>query len=161
MRILGIDPGSRRTGWGIVDHQRAQSVYVASGTLALGEGDELSQRLLRLASGLEAIISEHRPEHCAVERIFSARNAHSALVLGHARGVILLTAARLNLALHEYAATEVKRAVVGAGRASKDQVNKMVGVLLNRREPYQEDESDALAVALTHAVFNALAEKTK
>lgn len=161
MRILGIDPGSRFTGWGLLAHDLGSSQYVASGTLRLGEGTDLSERLIRLAEGLNAIIAEHKPEACAIESIFTARNARSALVLGHARGVILLTAAQHGLPIQEYAPTEVKQAVVGVGRATKDQVNQMVGMLLNRRVPYQEDEADALAVALTHAAFADFHRKAK
>ena len=161
MRILGIDPGSRRTGWGVIHHQAGKSSYVASGTLHLGEAIPLPERLLNLSQGLEEIIAGYQPDCCAIEEIFSARNARSALVLGHARGVILLTAVRNGLSLHEYAATRVKQTVVGVGRATKDQVNQMVGILLNRREKYQEDEADALANALTHGAMMDFNRKTQ
>jgi len=161
MRILGIDPGSRLTGWGVVESVRGASTYVASGTLRLGEGAALPERLLTLSEGLESVCSEYLPECCALEEIFSARNARSALVLGHARGVSMLTVTRHGIPLFEYAPTQVKHSIVGAGRATKDQVNQMVGILLNRREKYQEDEADALAVALTHAVFTDFRRKTQ
>jgi crossover junction endodeoxyribonuclease RuvC len=151
MRILGLDPGSRATGWGVIVHERHQSRHVASGTLRLGDNKPLPERLQRLAEGVEALLREHAPETCALEAIFSARNARSALVLGHARGVIVATLARAGLPIHEYAPALVKQAVAGAGRAGKDQVQRMVAVLLNYRGAMSEDESDALAVALTHA----------
>lgn len=153
MRILGIDPGSRFTGWGLLEQERNRSTYLASGTLRLGEGKALSARLVALAQGIERIMDEYRPDQCALEQIFTARNARSALVLGHARGVILCGLARTGLPLFEYSPTQVKQAVSGAGRASKDQINKMVAMLLGRKETLQEDEADALAVALTHSAM--------
>ncbi len=104
---------------------------------------------------MEALLAAHRPDQCAIERIFTARNARSALVLGHARGVILCALARRGVALHEYTPTQVKQAVVGAGRADKAQVQRMVRVLLGHHGALAEDESDALAVALTHAAAAA------
>ena len=161
MRILGIDPGSRFTGWGIVEHRRKQSSYVASGTLRLDAQAELAQRLVALSHGLQALLHTHRPDQAALERIFTARNARSALVLGHARGVILCDLARAGLPLFEYSATQVKQAVVGGGRAGKEQVQAMVGLLLRHKAPMQEDEADALAVALTHAHALPFAEAGK
>lgn len=151
MRILGIDPGSRRTGWGVLELDGRRTVYVASGTVRLNERHPLAERLLVLSRAVEAVLAEHRPTHGALEQIFTARNARSALVLGHARGVILCALASAGLPLSEYAPTQIKQAVVGVGRAEKAQVQQMVGVLLGRRQTWQEDEADALAVALTHA----------
>jgi crossover junction endodeoxyribonuclease RuvC len=163
MRILGIDPGSRLTGWGLLQREGNRTTYLCSGTLRLQRDGTLSERLLQLSTGIEALLAEHRPEQCALERIYTAKNAHSALVLGHARGVIVCAVAKCGVALHEYTAGQVKQAVVGGGRASKDQVQQMVTLLLglrggngsgngNGKPPrLQEDEADALALALTHA----------
>jgi len=157
--ILGIDPGSRITGWGLVEHNGGRSTYLASGALRLGQDAPLPERLVKLADGVEEVLETYRPEHCAIEQIFTAKNARSALVLGHARGVILCTVARRSLTLHEYSPTQVKQAIVGAGRAGKSQVQLMVGALLARKGTFQEDEADALAVALTHAAFSGLARR--
>lgn len=157
MIVLGIDPGSRFTGWGLLHREGNSYRYLASGTLRLNGSSPLSERLLRLSTGLESLLAEHQPDQCAVERIFTARNAHSALVLGHARGVILCEIAKRGLPLHEYTPTQVKQSVAGAGRADKSQIQQMVGVLLGRRNVvYQEDEADALAIALTHAAASRL-----
>ena len=157
MIILGIDPGSRFTGWGLVESDGRNSCRLAGGTLKLGESRPLAERLVTLAGELEAILEIHRPAHCAVEQIFAARNARSALVLGHARGVVLCAVARRGVELYEYAPNQVKQAVVGAGKADKTQVNRMVQVLLNYREPMGEDEADALALAITHAAAQRMA----
>lgn len=159
MIILGIDPGSRMTGWGLVNHSKSRSSYLASGTIRLGSSAPLPQRLVKLCESIEELLERHHPEECAIEQIFTAKNARSALVLGHARGVIVCAVARKGVALQEYSATQVKQAVVGQGRAEKSQVQLMVAALLGRKEPLQEDEADALAVALTHAAFSNLARK--
>lgn len=152
MIILGIDPGSRNTGWGLLRREQNQYHYLDSGTLRLNNNGPLSGRLLELSRGIAGLLKEHRPHQCAIEQIFTAHNARSALVLGHARGVILCEVARRRIPLHEYSATQVKQAVVGVGRAGKNQIQQMAGVLLNQRDvKFQEDEADALAVALTHA----------
>jgi len=149
--VLGIDPGSRKTGWGVVRHRAGKSETVALGTIALGEKPPLPERLVALADALDAILREHRPEACAVERIFHARNARSALVLGHARGVVLCQIARAGVHLFEYTPTQVKQAVVGTGGASKTQVARMVRMLLGHAAAIEENAADALALALTHA----------
>ena len=131
MLILGIDPGSRLTGWGLLHNQDNRHRYLSSGAVRLDASRPLSQRLLTLSERIEALLTQYRPDQCAVESIFSARNARSALVLGHARGVILCALARRGIAVHEYSPTQVKQAVVGVGRASKDQVQRMVAVLLS------------------------------
>ena len=159
MMILGIDPGSRLTGWGLVEHSGNRSTYLASGALRLGHDAPLPERLVKLARGLEEVLETYRPPDCAIEQIFTAKNARSALVLGHARGVILCAMARQGVTLHEYSPTQVKQAIVGVGRASKSQVQLMVGALLARKDTFQEDEADALAVALTHAAFSGLARR--
>jgi crossover junction endodeoxyribonuclease RuvC len=155
MRILGIDPGSRFTGWGLLQREGTRTTYLRSGTLRLESAGPLPARLLRLSEGIEALLGELRPDACALESIFTAKNARTALVLGHARGVIVCAVARRGIGLHEYTAGQVKQAVVGGGRAPKEQVGRMVALLLGRHgadaAPFQEDEADALAVALAHA----------
>jgi len=156
MLILGLDPGSRITGWGLLRQEGVRSVYVASGAWRLDEDAELAARLADLTRRLEALLAEHRPREVALEQIFSAKSARSALVLGHARGAILATLARANLSIAEYTPTQVKQAVTGSGRADKGQVQRMVSVLLNHRTKMSEDESDALAVALTHGAATSI-----
>ena len=151
MRILGIDPGSRKTGYGFIEHSGNKSRHLDSGCIRLNEKDTLSERLYTLSSELGKIIDILNPSCGAIEKIFYAKNAQSALSLGHARGVILLKFSERQLPVHEYQALKVKQTVVGAGRAEKRQIQHMVKVLLKINDPLQEDQADALAVALTHA----------
>jgi crossover junction endodeoxyribonuclease RuvC len=151
MIVLGIDPGSRKTGWGVVSHRAGKSESVAQGTIVLGEKIPLPGRLVRLADTMDAILRDHRPDACAVELIFHAKNARSALVLGHARGVALCQVARAGVPLFEYTPMQVKQAVAGTGSAGKTQVGRMVKMLLGHSAPIEEDAADALALALTHA----------
>jgi crossover junction endodeoxyribonuclease RuvC len=152
MRILGIDPGSRVTGWGVLDCSGWEIRFVALGVVRTGDGDELGARLCRLAAGLREVIRSQAPDVAVVEQVFSARNARSALVLGHARGVVLLAAGEASLVIHEYAPTQVKTAVTGSGRAEKEQVQAALAAQLGLRTlPSPLDASDALAVALCHA----------
>jgi crossover junction endodeoxyribonuclease RuvC len=148
-RILGIDPGSRITGYGVVDRVGTRLVHVASGSLKLPDV-EVPERLLVLFDELSGIIQAHLPEEGAVEQIFFGRNANSALKLGQARGVILLALARLALPVYEYTPTTIKQAVVGKGHADKTQVQHMVRILLNLPHAPAPDEADALAVAICH-----------
>ena len=157
MVILGIDPGSRTTGWGVLNHSGGDSTYLASGSFRLERIAAFPERLLKLSEEMEFLLARHQPDHCAIERIFMAKNARSALVLGHARGVILSAIARCGVTLYEYTATQVKQSVAGSGRADKGQVQRMVGLLLGRNSRLQADEADALAIALTHAAFATLA----
>jgi crossover junction endodeoxyribonuclease RuvC len=151
VRILGIDPGSRTTGYGIIESTGQRSVHVAHGCLNLGSGD-LPQRLRKILVGLGAVITEYAPQEVAVEETFVNRaNAASALVLGQARGAAICAAALADLSIAEYAAAQVKMAIAGNGRAEKQQVQHMVKVLLNMQDRLAADASDALAVALTHA----------
>ncbi|MDH4120125.1 MAG: crossover junction endodeoxyribonuclease RuvC [Deltaproteobacteria bacterium] len=155
--VLGIDPGSLKTGWGMIFHQPGQSTYLASGVIRLEAKAPLAQRLTvlhqALANNMAQALARHQPQvfHGAVEAIFHAKNSRSALVLGHARGVALLAAAQAGAQVHEYSPALVKQAVTGSGRADKDQVGRMVRALLGLPQPPAEDEADALAVALTHA----------
>ncbi|MCH2265610.1 MAG: crossover junction endodeoxyribonuclease RuvC [SAR324 cluster bacterium] len=151
LRILGIDPGSRKTGYGLIEHSGNRTRHLASGFIRLNANDSLADRLLMLSNELGKLIGEFQPDCGAVEKIFYAKNAQSALTLGHARGVILLKFSERQLPIHEYQALKVKQTVVGVGRAEKSQVQHMVKILLNLKNALQEDEADALAVAITHA----------
>jgi crossover junction endodeoxyribonuclease RuvC len=152
VRILGIDPGSRTTGWGVLDSAGWDVRFVAHGVVKLRESDPLHERLRSLAEGLRAVLAEQRPDVVAVEAIFHAKSARSALILGHARGIALLAAAEALLPLHEYPPASVKSAVAGNGRAEKEQVQRALAMQLGMRElPMPLDASDALAVALCHA----------
>jgi crossover junction endodeoxyribonuclease RuvC len=150
VRVLGIDPGSRLTGWGIVEHQASAVRHVDNGALVLDAKAPLTERLIAIHEGVSAIIERYAPYVMAVEGVFAARNVASALKLGHARGAALVAAGRLGLAIYEYAPAEVKQAVVGHGRAEKQQVQAMVRVILGLPEVAQADASDALAVAICH-----------
>ena len=151
LRILGIDPGSRKTGYGLIEKNGNRTRHLASGCIRLNAKHPLSDRLSMLSKELEQLIEEFRPDCGAVEKVFFAKNAQSALSLGHARGVILLKFSERHLPIHEYQTLKVKQTVVGVGRADKDQVQHMVKILLNLQNSLQEDEADALAVAITHA----------
>ena len=149
-RILGIDPGTRLCGWGLIECAGGRITHVDNGVFVLGESTPLPQRLATLLDGLEVLIREHRPDEAAVEGIFQHRNARTALILGHARGVALAAIARHGLAVHEYSPQQVKKAVTGSGRAAKEQVQQMVGIRLKLVEVPQEDAADAVAVAMCH-----------
>ncbi len=159
-RILGIDPGSQRTGVGVIDVDPAgKTTHVFHAPLLLlGEGD-FSARLKRLLHALGEVIEAHRPDEVAIERVFLARNADSALKLGHARGAAICAVVLRDLPVHEYAAKEVKLAVVGTGGADKAQIQHMVGLMLNLKGKLQADAADALAVAITHAHVRASAQR--
>ena len=151
LRILGIDPGSRKTGYGLIENTGNHTHHLASGCIRLNVKQPLSDRLLMLSSELEQLIEEFSPDCGVVEKIFFAKNPQSVLTLGHARGVILLKFSERHLPIHEYQALKIKQTIVGVGRAKKYQVQHMVKILLNLQKSLQEDEADALAVAITHA----------
>ncbi len=152
-RVLGIDPGSRVTGWGILEGEWGRSRCVACGTFRLGDEPAMGPRLKELHEALEALIREHRPDEVAVERVFVARNADSALKLGHARGVILLAVEQAGLPLNEYTPAQVKKAVTGSGKAFKGQVGMLVRAILGLDYDPPEDAADALAIAMTHQML--------
>jgi len=156
VRILGIDPGSRITGFGIIETEGNRLRHVDNGIITSNPNEPLAIRLKTIYDGVARVISGYRPEAVAVEQIFLARNPQAALVLGHARGTAMLAAVNAGLAVHEYSALQVKSAVVGYGRAAKPQVQQMVKVLLNLPEIAQEDAADALGVAICHAHSRAL-----
>ena len=151
VRILGVDPGSVTTGYGVVDSDGRTSRYVAHGCIRTGRG-ALPQRLGVIHRELAAVVAEHAPGEMAVEEVFLARNPMAALKLGQARGAAICAGVGAGLAVAEYSARMVKQTVVGTGGAAKHQVQHMVGVLLKLDgEPIAEDASDALAIALCHA----------
>ena len=152
MRIFGVDPGSARTGYGCIDTSGSSHQVVACGALSVPARLQFADKLLFLHTGLVELLSQHSPEAVAVEDLFYAKNARSALKLGHVRGVVLLAASQAGLPIAEYTPTQVKQAVVGYGRAGKHQVQEMVSLLLGLDErPSPLDVSDALAVAVCHA----------
>jgi crossover junction endodeoxyribonuclease RuvC len=151
MRVLGIDPGSETTGWGVVEGDARRYAVVDFGTVKAKARERFAARLLKISVGVEALIEKFRPDVCAVEEAFFAVNAKTALKLGHVRGVVLLAAERAGVEIAEYAPRLVKATVVGYGAAEKQQVQEMVRVLLKLREaPAPLDASDALGVAITH-----------
>ena len=151
MRILGVDPGSIRTGYGCIETDGSRHRVVACGALAPAARVPFPEKLLAIRDGLAAQIARHRPDIVAIEDLFYARNARSALKLGHVRGVVMLAASEAGVPVSEFSPAEVKRAVVGYGRADKPQVRQMVMLLLGLSEaPSPLDVSDALAVALCH-----------
>ena len=152
IRILGIDPGSQRTGIGIIDSEAGGAVrHVFDAALMLLDNETFPLRLKQIFDDVCAIIAEHRPAEVAIERVFMARNPDSALKLGQARGAAICAAVHSGLPVSEYAAKEIKQAVVGGGGAGKPQIQHMVGILLNVSRQLQADAADALAVAITHA----------
>jgi crossover junction endodeoxyribonuclease RuvC len=152
MRVLGIDCGTERTGYGVIDSDGRAHSLVASGCIRSFARDPLERRLLNIASGLRSLFAEYRPDYAAVEEVFFAVNAKSALRLSHVRGVALLTVAEASVSFAEYSPLEVKMSVVGYGRAEKSQVQRMVASLLQLRQPIaSEDACDALAIAICHA----------
>ena len=149
-RILGIDPGSLVTGWGLVQVDGNHLTHIAHGTIATSSAYTQGARLRRIHQGIQEVLSKFRPTSVSLERVFFARNAASALKLGQARGVALLAAAEHDLAVFEYSAAEIKVAVTGFGQATKQQVQKMVTVLLCLRGEVAVDAADALAAAICH-----------
>ena len=149
-RILGIDPGSRVTGYGLLDVCGQELRYVDSGCVRLAD-EEMPLRLMKIHNAIVELVQTYHPQEFAIEAIFVHKNPASALKLGQARGVALCAAVLAQLPISEYAAREIKQAVVGKGNADKTQVQYMVKILLNRVGAIQADAADALAVALTHA----------
>ena len=151
IRILGLDPGLRRTGWGVVECAGNALMFIACGSVETSDKTRLAARLAVLHDGLAAIVARHRPDEAAVEETFVNADSRGALKLGQARGVVLLVPAQAGLPVAEYAPNLVKKSIVGAGRADKMQVRMMVGVLLPKAAPESEDAADALAIAICHA----------
>ena len=150
MRILGIDPGSRVTGYGVIESDGVKSRHLASGCIRT-ENKEFSMRLGEIFEGLQQVLESTHPDQVAVEQVFVARNPSSALKLGHARGAAVAAMVVAGLPVHEYTPRAVKQALVGTGSAEKEQVQHMIRLLLGVRHKMTLDESDALAVAICHA----------
>lgn len=159
MRVVGIDPGTVRTGYGVVETAEGRLRRVASGVIAPGRSEALELRLLGIHDGLLEVIESHRPEAAAVEDVFFAKHAQGALKLGHARGVCLLAAARAGLPVFSYPPALVKRSISGHGRADKEQVARLVTMLLGLPGLPAPDESDALSIAICHATGAARAAR--
>lgn len=160
IRIIGLDPGLRRTGWGVVTSEGARLTWIAHGVVAPPETLPFSERLLHLLDGLDAVIAVHAPHEAAVEEVFVNMNPTSTLKLGHARACALLAPARAGVPVAEYATRLVKKAVVGAGGADKAQIGFMVRRLLPAAGEVCADAADALAVAITHAHLRGFAART-
>ncbi len=151
VRIIGIDPGLRRTGWGVIESDGVHLRYVASGTVESDASQDLSDRLSQIYQGLSGILADHAPEEAAVEQTFVNRDAGATLKLGQARGVAMLAPAMTGINVAEYAPNKVKKTVVGSGHAKKAQIRAMIKQLLPLARPNSEDAADALAIAITHA----------
>lgn len=153
MIILGIDPGLATTGWGIIETKNNQQKVIKYGTIKTKPNKNLPLRLQQLHQEILSLITQHKPDRMAVEKVFFGSNAKSALMVGQARGVVLLCAAQKNLSVNEYAPLQIKIAITSYGRAEKDQMQKMVKILLKLKKiPQPDDAADALAVALCDSV---------
>ena len=151
IRILGIDPGLRRTGWGVIDIDGNRLIYVGCGSVESREAAPLAERLLAIHEGLARVLGDFKPLEAAVEQTFVNRDGASTLKLGQARGVAMLAPAMFGISVAEYAPNQVKKTVVGAGHADKQQIAMMLKILLPKAEPPSADAADALAIAITHA----------
>jgi crossover junction endodeoxyribonuclease RuvC len=164
MRVLGVDPGTRHLGWGVLSRVGTRIEHVAHGVIDVDDGSPLADRLVRIDDALAEVVRAHLPDVGAVEGLFFAKDAQSAAKLGHARGVVLLRLAREKVTIREYAPALVKRTVVGRGAAEKKQVAMVVTAVLRLASPPRADAADALAIALTHlsvASFEAAMARSK
>ena len=150
-RILGVDPGSRVTGYGIVDSHQGRLLFVVCGIIKTTQNQSFSYRLNEIFEGLNEVVQVHRPTVAAVEEVFLATNPRSAIKLGHARGAAVVAVMQNGLLVHDYSPRAIKRAVAGYGQAAKEQVQHMVQVLLGLSGKPSPDAADALAVAICHA----------
>jgi crossover junction endodeoxyribonuclease RuvC len=151
IRIIGIDPGLRRTGWGIIESDGSRLSYVASGTITSDSEEQLAYRLRELYEGISSVLASYKPAEAAVEETFVNENAKATLKLGQARGMALLAPAMKGLRVAEYPPNLIKKTVVGAGHADKKQIQFMIGLLLPKAKVEGADEADALAIAICHA----------
>jgi crossover junction endodeoxyribonuclease RuvC len=151
IRVLGLDPGLRRTGWGVIAIEGNRLSFLACGSLATDDKATLAVRLLAIHDGLRQVVADHAPHEAAVEATFVNRDAAATLKLGQARGIAMLVPAIAGLSVAEYAPNLVKKTIVGAGHCEKVQIRLMVKVLLPKADPQSDDAADALAVAVTHA----------
>ncbi|PIR39192.1 MAG: crossover junction endodeoxyribonuclease RuvC [Alphaproteobacteria bacterium CG11_big_fil_rev_8_21_14_0_20_39_49] len=155
-KILGIDPGLGHTGWGVISKQDNKISFIDCGVISSNPKENLALRLLTIKNGLQEVIQTYSPDQCAIEETFVNKNPLSSLKLGHARGAAILTCSLNGLNPYEYAATLVKKTIVGAGRAEKSQIAMMVKTLLPRAVIKSEDAADALAVAICHCQHSAI-----
>jgi crossover junction endodeoxyribonuclease RuvC len=151
IRIIGIDPGLRRTGWGVIEADGNRLIHIACGSIEPPDDGPLAERLLGIHRGLAGVLSEFAPSEAAIESTFVNKDGASTLKLGQARGVAMLAPAILGIAVAEYAPNLVKKTVVGAGHADKHQIQMMLKILLPKASPASADAADALAIAITHA----------
>ena len=151
IRILGVDPGLRRTGWGMIDVSGNRLMFIACGSVATSDKATLAERLVTIHDGLTRVIEEFAPHEAAVEATFVNKDASATLKLGQARGVALLIPARAGIPVAEYAPNLVKKTIVGAGHCEKEQIRQMLRVLLPKADPPTHDAADALAIAVCHA----------
>ena len=158
IRILGVDPGSRVTGYGIIDVCGNETRYLASGCIRLGNRP-VPERLGQIYADLQSLIAMHKPQVMAIEQVFVSKNPSSALKLGQARGAAICAGANADLPVSEYTPTQIKQTVAGTGRAAKQQIQHMVKLLLKVQGDIAEDAADALAVALTHARISQASER--
>lgn len=154
MRILGIDPGTATTGFGIIDSEKGNLKYVAAGVITTPATEEMSRRLVTIYDELTELISEYKPDHLALELLYFAANVTTAMSVGQARGVVLLAGSQAHLSLAEYTPLQVKQALTGYGRATKSQIQQMVKTILKLPAiPSPDDAADGLAIAITDAQF--------
>ena len=151
VRIIGIDPGLRRTGWGVIETEGNRLVFIGCGSVEPPDDVPLASRLLAIHEGLAAVLGDFRPAEAAVEQTFVNKDGVATLKLGQARGVAMLAPAMFGISVAEYAPNQVKKTVVGAGHADKNQNAVMLKILLPKAEPKSPDAADALAIAITHA----------
>ena len=151
IRIIGIDPGLRRTGWGLIDVDGNRLIHVACGSVATSDKAALAARLVELHDGLARVMEQFSPQEAAVEATFVNKDATATLKLGQARGIAMLIPARAGIAVAEYAPNLVKKTIIGAGHGEKEQIRAMLRVLLPKADPPSHDAADALAIAVCHA----------
>jgi crossover junction endodeoxyribonuclease RuvC len=151
IRILGIDPGLRRTGWGVIESDGNRLIFIGCGSVEARDTLPLAERLLAIHDGLGRVLNEFKPAEAAVEQTFVNKDGAATLKLGQARGIAMLAPAQYGIPVAEYAPNQVKKTVVGAGHADKNQIRVMLGILLPKADPKSADAADALAIAITHA----------
>ena len=157
IRILGIDPGLRRTGWGVVEIVGNRLTFIGCGSVTTNDREALSLRLLAIHDGLGRILDEFRPDEAAVEATFVNKDAQATLKLGQARGIAMVVPAKAGVTIAEYAPNLIKKTIVGVGHCDKSQIRMMLGVLLPKAAPGSHDAADALAIAITHAHHRRIA----
>lgn len=161
MRILGIDPGLLHTGWAIIDSNGPERHYIASGVILPPVKPSLSERLAFIFRGVTELCDTFKPDVCSIEYTFVNKNPKTTLILGHARAAAMVAVANCDIPIYEYEPNAIKKALTGAGHADKEQIYKMLSILLPAAHPKTADESDAIAIAMTHANTNSLVYKFK